>query len=223
VLHDTNFWNFLKGFGPLADCIQNVKRTVSATWFHGFITSNESKLFLSQQPLGTFLIRFSGSRPGSFVLDYVRDGGTIRSVRLNSNPIGGFVAPIEGGEVKEKAFKNLTEIVDTYMKKNLLRLPLSNSLPQKPWFFGDITAKEAEQALLGQPVGTFLMRFSQKVVGCFAVSFVGENGEVSKGLITPTNGGYQVSTQGFVFATLDDVITHYKDNKFFDKPLALIH
>jgi len=207
---------FLKGFGPLAKCVENVKAVVSAEWFFGFISSAESNKFLETQPVGTFLIRFSGSRPGAFVLDYVLKPSHIRSVRLISHPDGGFAALIEGGS-GERTFKTLNELIETYQKINVLSYPFSSSLPQKEWFFGDLTSQEAEKLLKGCAPGTFLIRFS-KEPGCFAASYTDKNNNVQRGLITRHPTGYQVSGQGMIFKILDDLVHHYKDQGYFTLP-----
>jgi hypothetical protein len=230
------FIEFLKGFGPLERCVENVKRVVASDWFHGFISANESKKFLEQQPVGTFLIRFSGSRPGAFVLDYVREIGHVRSVRLKSHISGGFAAQGERPGAKELIFKSLEDLVDTYRKMGVLTLPFSSSLTSKPWFYGDVTADEAELLLQGQPAGTFLIRFSGQR-GHLAASYVGPqtaqstNGmiraetiapgadlKVQKGLITKHAAGWQVGGAGMVFGTVDELIVHYQEQKIFTQP-----
>jgi len=208
------FSEFLKGFGPLENCLENVKKVVGAEWFFGFISASESKKFLEPQPVGTFLVRFSGSRPGAFVLDYIIKPGHVRSVRLTSHESGGFAALIVGG--KERVFKTLHEIVDTYTKINVLVHPFSSELPEQDWFYGDITRDEAETLLLGQKPGTFLIRFS-KEPGCFAASFVGQDGSFLNGLVTKAPNGYQVKSQGVVFKNLHEVVQHYIAEKIFSQ------
>ena len=50
-------------------------------WFHGFLSSVEAERLLERQPVGTYLIRFSKSRSGSFAIGYVdannRSNGTL--------------------------------------------------------------------------------------------------------------------------------------------------
>ena len=130
------FGEFLKGFGPtLEQCIENVNRVVSADWFVGFISANEGRKFLEQTTPGTFLIRFSGSKPGSFVLDYVTKTGQVSSVRLNSHITGGFSAAVQGGQ-KEVIFKSLHDLVDTYKNVKVLSVPCRLlSLPNKYLYF----------------------------------------------------------------------------------------
>lgn len=211
------FCAFLKAFGPIEKCILNVKKLVDVDWFHGYISSPESKKFLEATAPGTFIVRFSGSRPGYFVLDYSRGGNSVRSVRLQNQPNGGFLAPIEGGS--ERVFQSLDELVETYRKMGVLGLPFSSTLPQKPWFFGDVTREEASELLKDQPFGTFIIRFSNQP-GCYAASFVGEQGGIKKGLLTKNEKGYQVNHQGLVFKNLDDLIKHYMEQNIFVAPYS---
>jgi len=212
------FSEFLKGFGPLDCCVKNVNRVFSAGWFFGFVSVDESKKFLELSPIGTFLIRFSGSKPGSFVLDYVQKSGSVRSVRLNSHPSGGFSAMSEG--TNELIFKSLHEIVDIYKSKGVLLQPFSSTLPNQPWFFGDVTSEEATQLLQGKETGTFLIRFSSHP-GCFAASFVSADGSVRRGLITKHVGGFQVENFGPVYKSLEEIVEFYIDSKIFSVPLYI--
>jgi len=210
------FQEFVKAFGSMDKCVENAISVANAPWFFGFVSSNESKKFLETQSVGTFLIRFSGTVLGTFVLDYVNEQDHIRSVRLKGHPEGGFVAKVEGG--KEKGFKTLHELVDTYQKLGVLITPFSSTLPEKPWFFGDLTREEASQLLTGQKYGTFIVRFSNQP-GCFAVSFVDKEAQIAQGLITRSpSGGYQVSGKGVIFDNLDALVEHYMKEKIFTEP-----
>jgi SH2 domain len=64
------FSEFLKGFGPVHECVKNMKAITSAAWFAGFLSRYESDLVLRGAPVGTFLIRLSSSQPGSFALAF---------------------------------------------------------------------------------------------------------------------------------------------------------
>jgi len=99
----------------------------------------------------------------------------------------------------------------------VLTLPFSTALTHKVWFYGDVTNSEAEQLLTGQPLGTFLIRFSN-TQGNLAASFVGAGGKVLKGLITKNNTGFQVNKQGMYFQTLDELIQHYQEQQIFSLP-----
>jgi len=146
----------------------------------------------------------------------VREISHVRSVRLSGHPGGGFAALSEGNQAKELVFKSLHDLVDMYTKMSVLTMPFSTALTHKAWFFGDVTRDEAEQLLTGQPSGTFLIRFSDQ--GFLAASFVGAQGKVLKGLITKSNFGYQVNSQGMTFQTLDELIQHYQEQQIFSLP-----
>jgi len=62
------FSELLKGFGQIQDSLKNAKSVLGSKWFYGFLTRIETDLLLRDQPVGTFLIRFSSSQPGIPVL-----------------------------------------------------------------------------------------------------------------------------------------------------------
>ena len=49
---------------------------LSCSWFHGFLSGRESELLIKNhcEPEGSFIVRFSKSKPGSFALAFLRDG-----------------------------------------------------------------------------------------------------------------------------------------------------
>lgn len=53
-----------------------------------------------------------------------------------------------------------------------------NKITSERWFYGCLSRREALLLLAGQPVGTFLMRFSKSQPGAFALSFVSEQKQV---------------------------------------------
>jgi hypothetical protein len=66
------FADFLNGFGPLKSSpIEQLVNVLSSPWFHGFLSSNEAEKLLEKHLPGTFLIRFSKSKAGSFALAYI--------------------------------------------------------------------------------------------------------------------------------------------------------
>jgi hypothetical protein len=65
------FGDFMTGFGPLNQCVDKMQAVLNADWFHGFLSSIEAEKLLEGQSPGTFLIRFSKSKAGSFAIAYV--------------------------------------------------------------------------------------------------------------------------------------------------------
>jgi len=115
-------------------------------------------------------------------------------------------------------FKKLEDLIHAYQKSKILTEPFSSSLSMKPWFFGDLTGEEAQQLLVGQPQGTFLIRLSNRP-DCYAVTFVGNNSNVLKSLVTKSGQGYQVNGQGIFFNSLDEFVLHYQNQKIFTVPM----
>ena len=114
------FSEFLKGFGPLNQCIEKASSLLSKRWFHGFLTSEESELFLAQQPIGVFLVRFSKSKPGSFALAYVDKGKKIGHTLVYSTPDGFTISESKQATEKTKMFESLDGLIENY--SNILKV-----------------------------------------------------------------------------------------------------
>lgn len=85
-------------------------------------------------------------------------------------------------------FDRLHDILAKY--KQLLRTPFESSINQEPWFFGDLTGTETVGLLNGQPVGTFLVRFSAQHPHCLSAAYVDASGDITHALITKSSLGY---------------------------------
>lgn len=83
---------------------------LSQEWFHGFVSGEETKRLLESQAVGTFLLRFSSSKPGSFALGFTQNKGRVQHVIIRSTPEG-FVM-LESG--RETTFASLEDIVNYY-------------------------------------------------------------------------------------------------------------
>lgn len=82
VVTPSTFNNFLKTFGPFARSLTNMKALFDHKWFHGFLSVEEVVRLLGDQSIGTFLVRFSRSKPDALVLEYVESKGRIRTVEV---------------------------------------------------------------------------------------------------------------------------------------------
>lgn len=206
---------FLKGFGPLTNVVNNVRNILTAPWFHGFLTSREAELLLEDQPIGTFLIRFSRSSGGSFALAFVQEHRKILHILIQSCMPEGFKIDEEEGD-KSKYFESLQDIVDHY--SIFLQHSFTSELPRESWFHGDVSPPEAIELLQGHPEGTFLIRFSSQP-GCFAASFMASHSEVRHALIQGLpQGGFLFAGEKETFPNLTTLIEAYSPTLRFALP-----
>lgn len=63
-----------------------MREIYSAKWFHHYMSMDEVIKVLSNQSVGTFLVRFAGSRNDGYALDFVEDPGKIRTVFIKKDP-----------------------------------------------------------------------------------------------------------------------------------------
>ncbi|PRP88933.1 hypothetical protein PROFUN_00401 [Planoprotostelium fungivorum] len=220
VVTQYKFMEFMNGFGPQEKMIENVMLIAGAPWFHGYLSGDDSMRLLDGEPPGTYLIRFSGSRPGLFVLDYITktNKGTPSSVRLTGRSHqsgGGFTAPSKNKTIH---FPTIHDMVKAYSDHGILSSPYSSKFASAPWFWGDITSEECVRKLMGKPTGTFMIRFSAN--GHYAASFVMNTGAVSKGLIYKTPGGFRVENSRQEFPTMEDIVKGYQASGVFTQPLT---
>jgi len=214
------FSEFLKGFGPFENCLVNVRNILKEVWFHGFLSSREAELLLktSYSIDGTFLVRFSKSKPGSFAMAFVKNQ-TIRHILIESDMPRGLSVNEQDNSGNARLFKSLQEIIQHY--DFVLKYPFMSALPQKIWFHGDLSAEESNDLLNGEPVGTFLVRFSSK--GTFAASFIDSKGSIRHVLITSNRKDcFEVNTgdaDTVVFTSIKDLVIYYNQKGVFMYPL----
>lgn len=75
LVNQHKFSEFLKCFGPLGVCSTQVREMLCQPWFFGFLSKKEAELLLSPEQPGTFLIRFSKSKPGNLALAFADQKG----------------------------------------------------------------------------------------------------------------------------------------------------
>jgi len=118
-----------------------------------------------------------------------------------------------------RVFKSVQEILQHY--SFALRIPYTSTLPQKVWFHGDINTEEANELLMNEKTGTFLIRFSSK--GTFAASFIDTKGLIRHVLInTKGKDCYEVNTgdgEITTFSTIKDMVSYYHEKGIFRYPL----
>lgn len=122
------------------------------------MSKREAELLLSNCASGTFLLRFSKSRTGSFAIAVRgRSPGVIHHILIASvRPLGFRVYDTEVGA--ERIFSTIASLVQAFPR--LLKVSLDCQLPFEPYFQGDMPANEAEIAACSLSVpGAYLIRF----------------------------------------------------------------
>eukprot|EP01117_Protostelium_nocturnum_P011598 TRINITY_DN4211_c0_g1_i1.p1 TRINITY_DN4211_c0_g1~~TRINITY_DN4211_c0_g1_i1.p1 ORF type:complete len:1097 (-),score=260.76 TRINITY_DN4211_c0_g1_i1:80-3370(-) len=208
----SRFSDFLNGFGPLKQCVEKVESILNAEWFHGFLSSTETERLLEKQPSGTFLIRFSKSKPGSFAIGYV-EGDPGQKTKVTHTLIA--CAPPSGFKIEEaynrnargRLFATLFEVVDFY--NYLLKYTFRSDLSRLSWFHGDLTSQEADELLSNAENGSYLVRFST-TPGFLAVSYVREK-NVKHALLECLPNGYRYDNKPHVYKTLTEMVNDLSD------------
>jgi hypothetical protein len=88
------------------------------------------------EPDGTFLVRFSKSKPGSFALAFLKDS-VVNHILVESFMPEGFKVLTQDTSGVPKIFKTLHELISHY--SFVLKYPFHSDLPKQEWFHGDIT------------------------------------------------------------------------------------
>merc|ERR1711941_44405 len=84
-------------------------------------------------------------------------------------------------------------------------------LLKKEWFHGEISSQVAEKKLSAEKKGTFLVRFSARDPGCYAISVIGSGKQMKHFRVYHKPGlSYLVGTTEC--AKLEDFITQYSKN-----------
>jgi len=214
------FSEFLKGFGPFSSCVENVFLILNEPWFHGFLSSRESELLfkVSWETDGSYLVRFSKSKPGSFALAFVK-GNQVKHILIESNMPEGFRISEQEANRNSRVFKSLYEIIQFY--NFVLRKPFTDPVTQQPWFHGDLSTEEANELLSDQQCGTFLLRFSRKA--CYAASFVDSKCVVRHVLIvSPSKGVFEIdngNSDTNQFQSIPDLVSFYGQKGVFKFPM----
>jgi len=179
------FSSFLKCFGPLDKALENVKNLYKQKWFHDFLSVEEVHRLLTDQPPGTFLVRFSRSHSNSFALEYV-SGKVLTVLIRNDMPHGVYIK--EENNV-EKMFPNLDSLIKHYA--DILKIPFQSDILIQPWFVGDVSTQDAEDMLSSRPPGTFMIRFAATGRFQYACSYSTIHG-VKHTMIQKVPNGYVI-------------------------------
>eukprot|EP01088_Endostelium_zonatum_P019356 TRINITY_DN6649_c0_g1_i2.p1 TRINITY_DN6649_c0_g1~~TRINITY_DN6649_c0_g1_i2.p1 ORF type:complete len:1133 (-),score=354.80 TRINITY_DN6649_c0_g1_i2:85-3483(-) len=139
------FSEFLKGFGPLDKCIENVRLLFSEDYFHGFLTSNEARALITGKPIGTFLLRFSETQPGSIVVSMINKKSEFLQIMVQADLPHGL--RVRQTATVTKTFSTFADLIAAYAKVLLLpfggsSLSASQQFITYPYWYGDIERDE---------------------------------------------------------------------------------
>jgi len=159
------FDSFLHGFGPLPSAAGRVRDIVTAPWFHSYLSSEEAVRLLRDTEEGTYLVRFSKSKPGNFAIALRATSSTtpVKHARIDTRGDGRF-------GLQKKRYDSLAALLAGTPH---LKQPFHAPLLLQPYFHGDLTELEATEILSGSEPGTFLVRFAlDKPSDAYAISYV---------------------------------------------------
>ena len=119
-------------FGSLRDVIESkpallkfpapaLKTISQAMYFKGFISFDESKELLKNEPPGTFLFRFSRSDPGALAVAYVSESGEVLQSKVFCEPESG------GYKLGNGVYTSLSDLIRYNHKR--LKYPHGGSAP----------------------------------------------------------------------------------------------
>mmetsp|Transcript_16887 Transcript_16887/g.31058 ORF Transcript_16887/g.31058 Transcript_16887/m.31058 type:complete len:545 (+) Transcript_16887:78-1712(+) len=176
--------NFLFSFGPgiRVALIQMSASLKSPRWFAGALSLDEARIALMPYPPGAFLIRFSERSLCSWAVSFCDEStGQVAHSLIQATSSDAKVSDkfVSGGT----EYKSLGDLV----KQNnaQLREPIAiikNSGPAR--VFRDFMSREETLDMLnGEPVGTFLIRFSSNQEATLVLAYVSESNGVQQSQI----------------------------------------
>ncbi|KAI2798595.1 protein tyrosine phosphatase, non-receptor type 11, partial [Blomia tropicalis] len=156
-----------------------------------------------------------------------RRNGQVTHIKIQNT---GDFYDLYGGE----KFATLAELVQHYTENQgqlrerngehiELKFPLISQDPtSERWFHGPLSAQDAEKLILDKGKnGSFLVRQSRSKPGDYAIS-VRTDDKVTHVMIRCTEGKYDVGG-GDQFASLTDLIEHYKKNPMVETSGTVVH
>ncbi|CAN0367304.1 unnamed protein product, partial [Phaeothamnion confervicola] len=134
---------FLRRFGPLSECVPKAAASLFdltngclRPWFHGELPRKGAEELLRGAGAGTYLFRFSDTRPSNFSLSYVVRATTLRNSLLYNSGRDGFKLDATrpsrtdggggGGIGGEESWSTLASFVESHAK--CLRHPVVSEL-----------------------------------------------------------------------------------------------
>jgi len=216
------FTHFVSLFGPMKYIKDMLGSICSNRWFYGYTSAGAAEKTLKGCPPGTFIIRFSQSKPGCIVISCVspntsgREDSEYRKYSLVQQFTHILVEPVERQfRVKEfdmvhdtaqkmRLFSSFQEILSHY--STLLQFPLPPSVHKEVGFHKWLVQEDANSLLARQPSGSYLFRFDDSACGDIAVSFVAKNNEIKHVTITESEAGFTMAGDCHTYISLSDLV-----------------
>ncbi|KTG47435.1 hypothetical protein cypCar_00042958 [Cyprinus carpio] len=190
-------------------------------WYHGKLDRMiaEERL-LQARTAGSYLIRESDRRPGSFVLSFLSMTNTVSHFRI--------IAMCGDYYIGGRRFSSLSDLIGYYsyvsclLKGEKLISPVAppegreeDPHEGKAWFHGKIKKQEAYNLLMtvGQ-VGSFLVRPSDSTPGDYSLYFRTTE-TIRRFKISPTPSN-QFMMGGRYYNSIDDIIEHYRKEQIVE-------
>eukprot|EP01119_Soliformovum_irregulare_P013972 TRINITY_DN3773_c0_g2_i5.p1 TRINITY_DN3773_c0_g2~~TRINITY_DN3773_c0_g2_i5.p1 ORF type:complete len:871 (-),score=248.35 TRINITY_DN3773_c0_g2_i5:1133-3586(-) len=209
----TRFSEFIRGFGPFNNAAENMNSVVTRPWFHGYLSYREAELLLQQEMKGSFLIRFSRTKPDGFALAFQMQ--QVSHILIDSTIIQ-YPQLIMGFKIKEqdttannnpRLYRSLHDLIQFY--QFCLKLPYSTNMTGEGWFSGDMSSDETVEFLLNQKPATFCIRFSSS--GALAASFVDVDLRIMHVIIKNEDKIFRITGgEENGFSTMSDLVEYYK-------------
>ncbi|MEE6458735.1 hypothetical protein FKM82_000408 [Ascaphus truei] len=204
--------------------VQSLKKR---RWYHGKLdrTIAEERLYQAGRT-GSYLIRESDRRPGSFVLSFLSKTTVVTHFRI--------IAMCGDFYIGGRRFSSLSDLIGYYSHVSCLLKEEKLLFPVAPpeassfvWFHGKISKQEAYSLLMtvGQ-ISSFLVRPSDNTPGDYSLYFrTNENIQRFKICPTPNN---QFMVGGRYYNRIDDIIEHYRKEQivegyFLKEPVPVQH
>jgi len=189
---------------------------------HGPIEYNQTLNILSGQPTGTYLLRYSLNQQGCLILAFVDQNGQVMQALISPEPSG-------NGRVicSNKVFSSIQSLILAYSipaadgKDALLKKAVQYDESQDInlamvalCIHDPIDYEQTRELLKGQPIGTYLLHYSNIEKEKIVLAFINSTGQIKQTYIElgPT-GSKKVICSNITFSSLLSLIITYSNGK----------
>jgi hypothetical protein len=117
------FGSVVDWFGPLTDAnLREMYATLAEKWFHGDVSTSDAERMLGDEPIGTYLVRFSTQSRGLFTISRIATNKAIHHQRIQHPPLHAEFS------ILTRHYKSLREMVASETNALLLAKPCPGSM-----------------------------------------------------------------------------------------------